>query len=578
MMRAPWLAAGIAAAIVAASHAAAADPPRDTVRLGLMRGVPEKWALDENFEVFLERLAEADAQGVELFITPECWLDGYASPDPASTRDRVRSIAQDLDTSAYLVRVANEARARDMFICFGFTSLEGDEVYNTAGLWNSDGELVGLYHKTHLQAHDLQYNYGAALPIWPTPWGPIGIMICADRRWPETARALRLQGARLILNPTYGFHGDLNTAMMRTRAYENECFIAFAHPEEGLITGPRGATEAQELGDSGVLVYDVDLSTAATGNHLGDRRPELYGVIAQGGSAATSLATPEGPVLRVAAAQMLSTFDVASNAARIVAMLEEAHAREVHVVAFPEMALTGYSKDASLAGMLDWDAIDAGLTRIAETCDRLDLYAVIGAPTRDENAVYCSAITIGPDGATRDVYEKIYLAGEAWATPGRRLSIFSIEGTPSASFVCHDERYAPLVQLRALAGAQLFFYISCESGIRDMHKRLPYRAQVQARAVENRVFIVHANTPAAPNASGLADVSHGESRIVDPDGNVIAEAPVFGETLLVADVHLGRASTRGLPAALSAGPLVEWMHEGLSLVQQATQETPSSGP
>jgi predicted amidohydrolase len=538
------------------------------VRLGLMRGVPEKWNIEKNFDVFLERLAEADAQGVQVFITPECWLDGYAAADPESTRDRLSGIAQDFDSSPYLKRVADEARERDMFICFGFTSAESGQIYNTAALWNTEGTIAGVYHKTHLQEHDLQFDYGAALPAWETPWGPTGIMICADRRWPETTRTLRLQGARLILNPTYGFHGDMNTAMMRTRSYENQCFIAFSHPKESLVTGPKGKVVAQEVGDTGVLVCDVNLDEARMEGHLTSRRPELYGALSLGGSDATALPAREGPVLRVAAAQMLSTRNVGENTQRMIAMLEDADTKSVRVVVFPEMALAGYSKDAAFQSELDWDAVDAGIEQIGETCDRLDLYAVFGAPTRDGDAMFCSAVTVDPDGTIIDAYEKIYLAGEAWAKPGRRLSIFPIDGTQCASLVCHDERYAPLVQLRALAGAQVFFYISCESGVKDMHKRNPYRAQIQARAQENRVFIVHANTPATTNPDDFADASHGESRIINPDGNILAEAPVYGDHLVVADLQLARASTQGMAAALSAGPLAEWMRAGVALVQQ----------
>ncbi|HEO71434.1 MAG TPA: carbon-nitrogen hydrolase family protein, partial [Candidatus Hydrogenedentes bacterium] len=153
------------------------------------------------------------------------------------------------------------------------------KIYNAAGLWDSLGRRVGVYHKTHLQHHDLQYAPGADLPVWPSPWGPLGIMICADRRWPETARVLRLRGAKLILNPTYGFHGGLNTAMMRTRAYENQCFIAFTHPEESLVTGPKGDIEAHAFGKPGVLICDIDLARAKDDNHIADRRPELYGPI-----------------------------------------------------------------------------------------------------------------------------------------------------------------------------------------------------------------------------------------------------------------------------------------------------------
>jgi len=259
----------------------AAAPAKTSARIALMAGVPEKWNLEANFEVFLRLLEEADEAGAEIFVTPECWLDGYAAPDKGSTPERLRAVAQDLEASAYLKRVASEAKTRGMFICFGFTSLEGGEIYNAAGLWGADGERIGVYHKTHLQAHDLQYAPGQSLPVWPTPWGPVGIMICADRRWPETARTLRLKGAKLILNPTYGMHHEANECWMRTRGYENQCFIAFAHPKVGFVVGPDGGLVAkQEDEGPGLLVCDVDLTRAKDDNHLRDRRPELYQIIA----------------------------------------------------------------------------------------------------------------------------------------------------------------------------------------------------------------------------------------------------------------------------------------------------------
>jgi predicted amidohydrolase len=268
------------ALLMAAESVTSTRSPGTRVRLALMHGVPEKWNLQANFKVFLDACEQAGPKKADILITPECWLDGYAAPDKGSSVQRLRGVAQDLGGSAYLTRVSEEARKHRMMICFGFTSLENGRIYNAAGLWNTDGRLIGVYHKTHLQTHDLQFSAGESIPVWPTPWGPVGIMICADRRWPETARTLRLQGAKLILNPTYGFTGDLNEAMMRTRSYENQCFIAFAHPKLSLVTGPDGRIVAKQESDKpGVLICDVDLSRAKEDNHLRDRRPELYTVI-----------------------------------------------------------------------------------------------------------------------------------------------------------------------------------------------------------------------------------------------------------------------------------------------------------
>ncbi len=256
-------------------------PTRNTARLALMQTVPTKWDLDQNFEVFLGMLEFASKQKADIFVTPECWLDGYAASDKKSTPARLREIAQPLTGSKYLDRVAAEARQRSITICFGFTSLEGGKIYNASGLWNDHGELVGVYHKTHLQTHDLQYEFGQELPVWDTPWGPLGIMICADRRWPETARTLRLKGARLILNPTYGMHHEANEWWMRTRGYENQCFIAFTHPQVGFVVGPKGNVIDKRDEQPGVLICEVDLSRAKDDNHLKDRRPELYRVITE---------------------------------------------------------------------------------------------------------------------------------------------------------------------------------------------------------------------------------------------------------------------------------------------------------
>ena len=276
-LMAGWLKAGMQR--VRQEAPAPSAPERTSAKLALMQSLPVKWDLDQNFKVFLRLLDQAEE--ADIFITPECWLDGYAAPDKASTPEKLRAIAQDPATSPYLKRVGEEAQRRGMHICFGFSSLEDGKIYNAAGLWNSEGELIGIYHKTHLQTHDLQYSPGMDLPVFASPWGPLGIMICADRRWPETARTLRLKGAKLILNPTYGMDHVKNTWWMRTRGYENQAFIAFAHPKIGFVVNPEGDLEAHRKNKPGVLICEIDLSEAKDDNHIRDRRPDLYQIIAQ---------------------------------------------------------------------------------------------------------------------------------------------------------------------------------------------------------------------------------------------------------------------------------------------------------
>lgn len=139
-----------------------------------------------------------------------------------------------------------------------------------------NGNIRGIYRKTHLLDHDTVYLPGKDLPVWETPFGTIGIMICADRRWPETPRTLRVRGARLIMNPSYGMHHIDNEWWMRTRSYENEIYICFTHPEVALVTGPCGRIEAKLVSSlPDVLVHDIDMADMPDVMYR-HRRPDLY--------------------------------------------------------------------------------------------------------------------------------------------------------------------------------------------------------------------------------------------------------------------------------------------------------------
>jgi predicted amidohydrolase len=298
---------------------------------------------------------------------------------------------------------------------------------------------------------------------------------------------------------------------------------------------------------------------------------ELVPRLLKDGFDTRELAQPKAgsQILRVAAAQFHTCFDTGKNASRIVELLRKAASDGVDVVAFSEMALTGYTKRAEFREDLDWGAVDSAIEEIRRNCDALNIGTVVGAPKRENDNVYIAAIAIDSAGTIVDAYEKVYLAGEKWATPGRFISTFPLYGTSCGTLICHDERYPHLVQLRALAGARLFFYISCESGVDEEHKIEPYRAQIQARAVENEVFIVHANAPARQDDGSAEGTSHGHSRIVAPDGSIIAEAGAFEETLVIADIDLRHASA-GRSANLSAGPAAPWIADGIeSLVNAA---------
>ena len=250
------------------------------VRIGMLKALPDKWNLEANWAVFEAQFQQHREDGLDIFITPECFLDGYAVTDEGWTAERFAQVAQDVGQSTYVRRVQALARQAQMCIVFGFTELLQGRFYNCALLVGAGGEIVGKYHKTHLQTHDLRFAPGQDLPVFDLDLACVGIVICADRRWPETLRTLRLKGAEICLMPTYGMWHLDNEWWMRTRAYENQMFVCFAHPNVALITNPKGGIEAKlQSNVPDVLVHEVDLAQVTDDNHLADRRPELYRVL-----------------------------------------------------------------------------------------------------------------------------------------------------------------------------------------------------------------------------------------------------------------------------------------------------------
>jgi omega-amidase len=223
------------------------------------------------------------------------------------------------------------------------------------------------------------------------------------------------------------------------------------------------------------------------------------------------------------------------------------------VAVFPECALTGYSTRREFNPSAA--EVEAAEQRLAKTCREAKIAAVVGSVFKVNSHVYDTAVVFDTHGELVERYGKVYLAGEKWATPGNHVAFFDLDGIPSTVIVCHDERYPELVRLPAIGGARIVYYISAESGMRQESKLAPYRAQVMARAVENGVFLIQANAPANPDLTG----SHGQSRIVAADGNVLKEASYFGEDILIENLDIApHALLRPLEGALA-----DWWKAGV---------------
>jgi predicted amidohydrolase len=250
------------------------------IRVAQIKVYPDKGKMKVNYRRLLNILKEIEKdETVDVVVTPEGFLDGYVSTDKSVTKEDMVRYAIDPLRSDYTRAVSKWAKQNKAWVVYGCTRKATGGVFNTALIYNRKGSLVGMYDKLHLQTHDYKYTPGKHLRVYESDFGPFGVMICADRRWPETARTLTLQGARVIFNPTYGMHGDLNLCMMRTRSYENGIYIVFTHPGQSLITNPRGAVVCNNEDKSKTYtITDINLSKAPAnkGGHIVDRRPDVY--------------------------------------------------------------------------------------------------------------------------------------------------------------------------------------------------------------------------------------------------------------------------------------------------------------
>ena len=127
-----------------------------------------------------------------------------------------------------------------------------------------------------------------------------------------------------------------------------------------------------------------------------------------------------------------------------------------------------------------------------------------------------------------------------------------------------------------LQGAEILIYCTCESGLAAEHKLSAYRALPVARAAENEIYVLMANSPANPDNIRSTECSHGNSKIIDPLGNVLIEAGYFEERAMVADIDLALATRRVATRVLNdATVLQEWYRQGVQYVDVMTQEEPS---
>ena len=260
--------------------------------------------LPHNTRIMQEKMHAAADLGADIVVFPECSLSGYCfeSLDEA----KQHALAADNEFSRSLISTAAEL---DLFAVFGFVELENDLVYNSLALAGPNGERAG-YRKVHLPClgldrftqssdqgfavHEINIR-GEAMRL--------GMNICYDCSFPESARVLSLAGADVILLPTNWPAAAHATAKIipPARALENHVYYVavnrIGHERDFQFLGfsqicdPEGEPLALAEHDrEAILVAEIDTDIARNKSvvripgeyelhRMGDRQTQWYGKI-----------------------------------------------------------------------------------------------------------------------------------------------------------------------------------------------------------------------------------------------------------------------------------------------------------
>ena len=254
-----------------------------------VRGRPEENAL---------RMEQAlRSSRADLLVCPELATTGYLF----TSREELAERSEPVPSGPTCARLAAASRETGSSIVFGIAEQAPEGIFNSAVLLAPDGTMV-CYRKAHLfDTETLVFDRSPLSPRIGSIQGVrIGLMICFDWRFPETARALALEGADLIAHPSNLVHPYCQDAMI-TRSLENRVFsvtssrtgseqvgdLAITFAGRSQIVSPRGERLAKaDATEECVRTAEIDPAIARDkrvtprNDLFEDRRVDLYGPLA----------------------------------------------------------------------------------------------------------------------------------------------------------------------------------------------------------------------------------------------------------------------------------------------------------
>lgn len=161
--------------------------------------------VQENINKAEKMVREAAGNGANIILLPELFEHQYFCQEK---RYDYYNYALPLDENPAVNRFKEVAKELEVVIPVSFYEREIDRLFNTVAMIDADGSVLGIYRKTHIpDDHFYQEKFyftpgDTGFKVFDTRFGRIGVGICWDQWFPETARCMAVQGAEMLLYPT----------------------------------------------------------------------------------------------------------------------------------------------------------------------------------------------------------------------------------------------------------------------------------------------------------------------------------------------------------------------------------------
>ncbi len=273
---------------------------RDKVKIAAVQMEPKIMENAENLDKVLLKTRTAAHSGADLIVFPECALTGYVFASRKEAIPYMETIP-----GPGTDKLAACCRELGIHVIVGLIEIDGDKCFNAAVLIGPEG-LVGKYRKNHLPFLGIDRFLDPGdepFRVYKTSIGNIGIHICYDCNFPESARVMTLLGADILALPTNWPEGREKVAkyVVIVRAYENKVHLVAVNrvgKERGTkfiglskIINAWGDTLTEANSDDEQIIYGEVSLAEAREKHIifkagefemdlmRNRRPELYGQI-----------------------------------------------------------------------------------------------------------------------------------------------------------------------------------------------------------------------------------------------------------------------------------------------------------